>query len=315
MKFRSDVAGKIHGIKFWKSSANDSGPHTGLLYSTTGAVLAQGTFTSETSSGWQTVTFSTPVDVAAGTTYIAAYHTRSGWSQTNQYFYLNGVDAPPLHAPKYATNAPNGLFAYGATPVMPFDSRGNNYWVDVNFASGTGGTGGTGGSGGTGGTPPSGSVSLWSAPVQPAPAFTASMSGITLGVKFRSDVAGKVHGIKFWKASPNDSGTHTALLYGPTGAVLAQATFSSETSSGWQSVTFSTPVDIAANANYIAAYHTTSGWSQTNQYFYLNGVDTPPLHAPKYATGAPNGLFAWGATPVLPFDSRGNNYWVDVIFQ
>ena len=58
-----------------------------------------------------------------------------------------------------------------------------------------------------------------------------------LGVKFRSDVAGTITGIRFYKAAAN-TGTHIANLWSNTGANLATATFSGESASGWQQVNF-----------------------------------------------------------------------------
>ena len=60
---------------------------------------------------------------------------------------------------------------------------------------------------------------------------------LELGVKFRSSVAGSVTGIRFYKATGN-SGTHTGELYNAAGTRLAQAVFTGETASGWQTVTF-----------------------------------------------------------------------------
>ena len=43
------------------------------LWSSTGTLLATGTFSNETASGWQELDFSSPVAVTAGTTYVASY--------------------------------------------------------------------------------------------------------------------------------------------------------------------------------------------------------------------------------------------------
>src|SRR5205823_1285719 len=79
VKFRSDVNGSVTGIRFYKGAGNN-GTHTGLLYSSAGAVLASATFNGETASGWQQVNFSSAVPIAANTTYIAAYFSTSGYA-------------------------------------------------------------------------------------------------------------------------------------------------------------------------------------------------------------------------------------------
>ncbi|MGO7022147.1 putative Ig domain-containing protein, partial [Rhizobium leguminosarum] len=74
VKFQSNVIGDVTAIKFYRN-ANDNGQNVVDLWTTTGTKLATATFTNTTASGWQTVNFTTPVTIAANTTYIASYHT------------------------------------------------------------------------------------------------------------------------------------------------------------------------------------------------------------------------------------------------
>ena len=60
MKFRSDVTGYVTGVRFYKGSQN-TGTHTGELWSSTGQLLATATFSSESASGWQQLNFANPV--------------------------------------------------------------------------------------------------------------------------------------------------------------------------------------------------------------------------------------------------------------
>jgi glucose/arabinose dehydrogenase len=134
VKFTSDVAGIVTGIRFYKSAGN-IGPHLGNLWDSTGTLLATATFTDESDSGWQQVTFSTPVPIAANTVYVASYFAPNGHYSSEQDFATQGVDAPPLHAPMDGGIAGhNGVFAYGQTSSFPTDSyQSNNYFVDVIF--------------------------------------------------------------------------------------------------------------------------------------------------------------------------------------
>ena len=57
-------------------------------------------------------------------------------------------------------------------------------------------------------------------------------------------------------------------LWPATGALLATATSTNETASGWQQVNFATPVNITPGVTYIASYNSTSGeYSDTPYYF------------------------------------------------
>ena len=133
VKFRSSAGGTITGVRFYKTSGN-TGTHTGELYSSIGTRLAQAVFTNETSTGWQTVIFSTPVPITAGVTYIASYYSSGGnYISTNNYFNSALVNAP-LTALADGTDGPNGVFVYGNAPAYPVNSSSKtNYWVDVIF--------------------------------------------------------------------------------------------------------------------------------------------------------------------------------------
>jgi len=297
-KFRSDMAGTITGIRFYKGAGN-SGTHIGLLYSAGGALLAQATFTGETASGWQQVSFAAPVNIAANTTYIAAFYTTSGFAVDWNYFTNKSVDAAPLHALRSGTDGGNGVYAYAASPQFPTLSYADaNYWVDALFAYSTVSTA---------------SGSIWSS-ATPATPVAAGQPPVTVGVKFRSDTAVPITGIRFYKGAGN-TGTHIGLLYSGAGALLAQATFTGETASGWQQATFATPVTVAANTTYIAALFTTSGFAVDWNYFTSKGADAAPLHALRSGVDGGNGVYAYAASPQVPTQSYLDaNYWVDVAY-
>jgi uncharacterized protein YkwD len=133
VKFRSDVAGKITGIRFYKLSS-DTGVHTGSLWSTDGRLLATGTFTSETANGWQTLTFASPVAISANTTYVASYHTNSGVASAGFELQSRGQDNPPLHALQTGVDGYNGVYVFGGGGSYPSQgTAGYNFWVDVVF--------------------------------------------------------------------------------------------------------------------------------------------------------------------------------------
>jgi hypothetical protein len=151
VKFSSEVAGAVTGVRFYKSAAN-TGVHFGSLWSASGERLAKAEFTNETASGWQQVNFSSPVAIARNTTYIASYFDPSGhYADSPYYFYTppptggNILNSPPLHA--LSASAPvtdglytsaNGVYSYGSTSTFPTSSfQGTNYWVDPVFEPGT----------------------------------------------------------------------------------------------------------------------------------------------------------------------------------
>jgi hypothetical protein len=174
--------------------------------------------------------------------------------------------------------------------------------------------------------------SLWSTSITPATAVpgdpgsvndSGDATPVTVGVKFTSDTFGQVSGIRFYKASAN-TGTHIGSVWTSSGQLLASATFTGETASGWQTVTFSNPVTILPNTTYVAGYYAPNGhYSATPNYFYPAPAPTPlggatlnssPLHAVPN-TRSSNGLFTYGAANTFPSDTNdASNYWVDVSF-
>ncbi len=440
VKFTSAVAGSISGIEFYRATG-DTGTDIVDLWSSTGTLLAKGTFSNTSASGWQTVTFSSPVAITAGTTYVASYHTTGAYAATNNYFttaHTNG---------SLTASSSAGVYAYGGTAttgIFPTNTfSASNYWVDVVFnpngpnqppvanadsltitqngpatimastllandtdansnpltVTGVSGatngtvsfnaasntvtftptTGYTGpasfnyaisdGQGGTasaavnlavaanqipvavadsgyttiqntavtiagstllandtdgngdpliisgvtslsngngtasfnaatntvtftpttgytgpasfnysisdghGGsasntvslnvTAPAATQGLFSTSDTPALTSANDKKQLEVGVKFTSAVAGSISGIEFYRAT-GDTGTDIVDLWTSTGTLLAKATFSNTSASGWQTVTFSSPVAITAGTTYVASYHSTGAYAATN---------------------------------------------------
>jgi hypothetical protein len=133
VKFRASTDGQITGVRFYKGSQN-TGTHVGNLWSATGTRLANATFTEETGSGWQQVNFTTPVDIAANTTYVASYHAPTGKYSVDENYFTQAHTNGPLTALADGTDGSNGVYRYGSTSGFPTDTfNKSNYWVDVVF--------------------------------------------------------------------------------------------------------------------------------------------------------------------------------------
>ncbi len=144
-------------------------------------------------------------------------------------------------------------------------------------------------------------------------------NAVELGVKFRSDEAGFITGLRFYKTAGN-GGTHVGSSLDrrrhradPPGGVV----FTAESATGWQEVSFGAPVAIDADTTYVASYHAPKGnYAAINGYFAGGGFDSPPLHALADGLDGPNGVYRYGAGGVLPTDTFGSsNYLVDVVFE
>jgi fibronectin type 3 domain-containing protein len=157
-------------------------------------------------------------------------------------------------------------------------------------------------------------VSLWDDQAAPAVPADADDQAIEVGMKFRTDVAGEITGLRFYKGDTN-TGTHVGNLWAADGTLLATATFAAESASGWQTVTFDQPVTIQPNTTYVASYHTDVGhYSTTENAFGSAGVSNGPLHALANGADGGNGVYVYGASAFPTQTFGATNYWVDVVF-
>jgi len=131
VKFRSDVGGLVTGVRFYKGAGN-TGAHVGSLWTGSGVLLATGTFSGETASGWQQLAFPAPVAIGANSTYVVSYHTDVGGYSVDRNFFTGEVGQAPLHGLASGASGGNGVYAYGPVGVFPGTSyQASNYWVDV----------------------------------------------------------------------------------------------------------------------------------------------------------------------------------------
>ncbi len=156
---------------------------------------------------------------------------------------------------------------------------------------------------------------IWPSTATPTTASTADSSAVEVGVKFRTNVAGYVTGIRFYKGAGN-TGTHTGSLWNSAGTRLATVTFSGESATGWQQATFGAPVPVAANTSYVASYYAPVGrYSNNSSYFAAAATTRGPLTALRNGTDGGNGLYRYGASGLPNSTYQSTNYWVDVVFD
>ena len=127
----SDIAGQITAIRFWKDS-HESGTHTGHVWSASGTLLATVTFTNETASGWQVQSLTTPLAIAANTTYVVSVNTG------NTYYVASasGLASKVTNLDLSSVVGNDGV--YGTPGAFPTGSYANtNYFRDVTFLPGS----------------------------------------------------------------------------------------------------------------------------------------------------------------------------------
>ena len=148
----------------------------------------------------------------------------------------------------------------------------------------------------------------------PATLNTGDAQGVELGVKFEASQAGQVTAIRFYKGTTSNGGTHTGHLWTTSGTRLGSVTFSSNSGTGWQQASFSTPVNVSANMTYIASYYAPRGYYSATNFGLTNAFTNGPLSSIPNATSA-DGVYRYGSTSGFPTSTyQATNYWVDVVF-
>jgi hypothetical protein len=155
---------------------------------------------------------------------------------------------------------------------------------------------------------------IWSNSYVP-PENAYSYGSYEVGVKFTASVAGAVTGVRFYKQTWMNGYLHVGHLWSSAGALLATATFTNETSYGWQQVSFASPVTIQANTVYVISFSTGGGYFGINTGFFTSGgVTNGPLQALSNSVSGGDGVYnRSGDFPDV--DSNGLNFWADVAFS
>ncbi|MGO9463703.1 MAG: DUF4082 domain-containing protein [Isosphaeraceae bacterium] len=157
------------------------------------------------------------------------------------------------------------------------------------------------------------SDSIWSNSYVPSEnAYSAG--SYEVGVKFTASVGGAVTAIRFYKEPSMGGYLHVGHLWSSTGTLLATATFTNETASGWQQANLSVPVAIPANTVYIASFSTGGGYfGVSTNFFTSGGVSNGPLEALPSSTLGGDGVYSRaGAFPNV--NAGGMNFWADIVF-
>jgi hypothetical protein len=95
----------------------------------------------------------------------------------------------------------------------------------------------------------------------PSTPVDSDTAAVPLGVKFWSSQPGTIAGIRFYRAYKASSSSYTVKLFSAGGTLLASANRGKDTCAVpcWEQMNFASPLSIAANTTYVAAYYTGNG--------------------------------------------------------
>jgi hypothetical protein len=127
-----------------------------------------------------------------------------------------------------------------------------------------------------------------------------------LGMRFTPLVAGKITHIRYYRSPSEPSITHVGKIWNASGTLLASATFTGETASGWQQVTLSSPLQLTANQQYTVSTNVDSYLAIAEDNLEsartINNISIP-------AQGA-----SYGTSGAFPTSTYFENYLRDFVF-
>lgn len=127
LRFTSAVPGRIMAIRYWRATS-ETGSHTGRIWNSSGTQLTSVVFTGESSSGWQEQALSSPLAIAANTTYTVSANINSHYVSTTQ-----GL-ASSINSGNLTALAGGGRYgSIGIYPITLFNN--NNYFRDIVFVA------------------------------------------------------------------------------------------------------------------------------------------------------------------------------------
>jgi hypothetical protein len=146
VKITPSFDGTISGIRFYKAPLDNATRTT--QYVQLWSISPNGQIPSKsiakafapagqtlTAGAWNEILFTTPVQVTAGTVYVATYYSPTGYYNSTDGAFTNPVVHGPLAILKDGDQGDNGTYIYGeGYPTEGFES--SNYWVDVDYSNG-----------------------------------------------------------------------------------------------------------------------------------------------------------------------------------
>ena len=116
-------------VQLWSISPDGTNPGTSIAkaFAPAGQTLTPG--------AWNEILFTTPVQVTAGTVYVATYYSPTGYYNSTDNAFTDPVVHGPLAILKDDDQGDNGTYRYGEG--YPTDGyQASNYWVDVDYSNG-----------------------------------------------------------------------------------------------------------------------------------------------------------------------------------
>ena len=127
VKFQTSMPIYVVGVRFYRT---DAGMLSGSLWNYANAAQLRSGTVATPVTGWQDVTFNSPVLMTPGQTFIASYAApNGGYAWQHGYFTSSGLTVGPVTALKSGVLGPNGVFSFDPSNFPTDGFMESNYWV------------------------------------------------------------------------------------------------------------------------------------------------------------------------------------------
>lgn len=144
---------------------------------------------------------------------------------------------------------------------------------------------------------------------EPANLDPSDSSAAELGIRLTSSQDIEIQALRYYQG-PLGYGEHTGSVWDAQGNLLGTASFPATTAQGWQTAFLSTPVTLAAGAEFAISYQAPKGGYVFTGADFANGKTDGVLSL----TGA-NGIYSYGAGSMPGSSWNNSNYFADLVYR
>lgn len=144
---------------------------------------------------------------------------------------------------------------------------------------------------------------------EPANLDPSDSAATELGIRLTSSQDVEIQALRYYQG-PLGYGEHTGSVWDAQGNLLGTARFPATTAQGWQTAFLSTPVTLAAGAEFTVSYQAPKGGYVFTGADFANGKSDGILSLKGF-----NGVFGYGSGSMPSSSWNNSNYFADLVYR
>lgn len=295
-RFTSSHPGKVEAIRVFAPNNDNGNHHVRLWRNDNNECLYSQNIYYNGSNAWITTNLPAPIYLDTNVEYTVSVSTP--YDQANNYPYLNALAKAGNNGSCLSWPANAGVYT-ALSGQRPTNHIGFSFMRDIFFRKIS-------------------NKRYENLFYNKTPSAQCSDISAELGTRFYSSIPGKILGVRLF-AVANETGNHIVRFWKNNNSpeqLIAPATFYVSGSNAWYNYTFSHPLSIDANTEYIVSISTLTNNNSGYNYAVIqqdlvNGGDNNSYLS--YPANA--GVFATTLGQMPTYSGNGQNYCRDIIFE